>query len=333
MTSVVIAAPVRPSARSGNDVTARRWAALLRSGGCRASVVPVDEHADEPSPAVVAALAAADLLIAVHARRSAAVVEWWRRHRGGSPLVVALSGTDLYGDLPGDPRALRAVETADALVVLQEAAVRRVGEIVPGAGERTVVIHQSVDPADVPVRRTVTGELRVVVLAHLRKVKAPLLAARAAGRLPATSTVTVHHAGRAHDESWAAAAAAEMRRNRRYHWHGELDRAGAMALLGSGHVLACTSVEEGGANVVSEAIAAGVPVIGTRIDGNTGLLGDDHPGFVAVGDEAALAELLGRLEREPLLLDELGRRSGELGPLTDPTLERDRLADLIRSLS
>lgn len=55
---------------------------------------------------------------------------------------------------------------------------------------------------------------------------------------------------------------------------------------------------EGGANVVSEAIACEVPVIASRIDGNVGLLGKNYPGYYPCGDTRALAGLLLRAEKD-----------------------------------
>ncbi|HDH02949.1 MAG TPA: glycosyltransferase, partial [Actinobacteria bacterium] len=114
----------------------------------------------------------------------------------------------------------------------------------------------------------------------------------------------------------------ELAANPRYHWHEELNNGDAIELLASADVLACTSLQEGGANVVTEAIALGVPVVGTRIDGNTGLLGDDYPGLVPVGDANALAELLQDLESTPAALAELQVRIDELAPITYVDTER-----------
>lgn len=335
MSSIVVAAPIRPSARSGNDVTASRWAAHLSALGHEVTIVPIDEELDGPGPSDVGWLDGADLLVTLHARRSAGLIRWWRRQYDRRPLVVALTGTDLYGDLPDGPSAPAAVagvETADALVVLQRAAVARLDSIRPTWVDKTFVVHQSIDPGVIPARCRPDDEFRVVVLAHLRDVKDPLLAGRAAQTLPASSCVRVHHAGRALDEHWARAAREHADTNPRYVWHRELGHAGAMDLLASAHVLACTSLAEGGANVVTEAVAAGVPVVGTRIDGNTGLLGDDHPGLVPVGDHVALGELLGRLESDPSVLADLQHRTDRLRPITDPTTERRALADVLTSV-
>ncbi len=62
-----------------------------------------------------------------------------------------------------------------------------------------------------------------------------------------------------------------------------------------------SSLSEGGANVISEAVVAGVPVLASRMDGNVGLLGGGYPGYFPVGDTPALARLLERLEQEPPL--------------------------------
>lgn len=330
MTRIALAAPIRPTARSGNDVTATRWAGLLRSAGHEVLLVPIDE--DDPTPAVDG-LAWAELLIALHARRSSGLVDAWRRRFGPRPVVVALTGTDLYGDLPDCDGARSSVATADRLIVLQSAAVDRLASLAAPWGAKALVVHQSVDPAGLPPRQPVADEFRVVVLAHLRAVKDPLLAARAVRGLRPERPVVVHHAGRALDAEWAARATAEAAANPRYVWHGELDRTAALALLASAHVLACTSLTEGGANVVTEAIALGVPVVGTRIDGNTGLLGADHPGLVPVGDAAALADVLDRLATDPAAVADLERRSQARGPITDPGLESRVLDALVADVA
>lgn len=330
MRRIVIAVPAGAAQRSGNEVTAHRWASLLRELGHEVATVVVTEST-ELDASTVRRLGHADTLIALHARRCAAAVDRWRDRADHRPLIVALTGTDLYLDLPSDRTARTSVATADAVIVLQRAALGRVAELDAGWRSKAQVVHQSVDPAGLPLHQARFDELRVVVLAHLRRVKDPLLAAAAARLLPGDSRVVVHHAGAALDAHWRAAAEAEMADNPRYVWHGELDRLAAMRLLATATVAACTSIAEGGANVVSEALAMGVPVIGTRIGGNTGLLGPDHPGLVPVGDHEALAELLGRLDHDPGFLDALQRRTDELGSLTDPAAERSALAAVLDS--
>ena len=59
---------------------------------------------------------------------------------------------------------------------------------------------------------------------------------------------------------------------------------------------------EGGANVVSEALAAGVPVLCSRISGSIGLLGEDYSGYFEVGDTAGLTELMLKCEQDKSFL-------------------------------
>ncbi len=332
VTRIAIAAPIRPSAGSGNDVTAARWAGHLNATGHRATVVPVDEEDTTLSPEVVAAFTDAEILIALHARRAEPAARWWAEHQTHKPLVVGLAGTDLYRDLPDNAKAAATVERADALIVLQAEAADRVNDLNPTWGAKTNVIYQSTSRT-VPDRQPAANEFRVVVLAHLRQVKDPLLTARAAALLPEDSRVMVHHGGRAHDEMWQTKAEHEAAHNPRYRWHGELDGDAALHLLASAHVLACTSLSEGGANVVTEALAVGVPIIGTRIGGNIGLLGEDHPGLFPVGNADAMAVLLGELETDPAALAELAERSARQAPLIRPETERAALADLIEQVT
>ncbi len=60
---------------------------------------------------------ACDLLIALHAWRSAGAVDRYRQLNPAGPLIVALGGTDVNGFLKSDPETtLRTIRTADALV-------------------------------------------------------------------------------------------------------------------------------------------------------------------------------------------------------------------------
>jgi putative glycosyltransferase (TIGR04348 family) len=328
---ISIVTPRRPGASSGNDVTSARWARRFAELGHRVEVIALT--AQEGERFVVRDLDLGrdpDIVVVIHARRCAAAVATSRALAPERPVVVALAGTDLYSDLPDDADARAAIDAADRLVVLQDAALNRLAGFDPSLAAKAHVVHQSVD-ARTPVRRE-PDDFIVVVLAHLRDVKDPLLAAHAVARLPESSTVRVVHAGAAHDDAWAASARREDRDNPRYLWVGEISGAEAGELLAGATVLACTSLLEGGANVVTEAIAAGVPVVGTAIDGNRGLLGDDYPGLVPVGDDEALADLFGRLETEPGALAELQSRVDDLAQITEPAHERDAWRAVLAAL-
>src|SRR5262249_27053265 len=162
------------------------------------------------------------------------------------------TGTDLYGSIQTHPEARRSLDLATRLIVLQPLGL---AELPADVRERTRVIYQSVPT---PRRRAAPRHDRfeVGVMGHLRPVEDPFRTALAARQLPASSRLSVLHLGAAMSEEMAEQARAEAAVNPRYHWLGEVSRGRAMALLGRCGLLVLTSEMEGGANVVSEALAA-----------------------------------------------------------------------------
>jgi putative glycosyltransferase (TIGR04348 family) len=313
---ITLVTPASPGSRKGNRVTALRWARQLRQLGHRVAVR--QEYVGEPC----------DLLIALHARRSAAAAEAYRAAYPEGPLVIVLTGTDLYEEIRTDPIARRVLELSSRLVLLQPLGVE---ELPPGLRDRARVIIQSAEvPKVAPRRRSKTFD--VCVLGHLRPVKDPFRTAEAARLLPPSSRVRVLHLGAALSLDMAGRAAAEAAGNPRYRWLGDLPRARALRVLARCRLLALTSRLEGGANVVSEAIAAGVPVVSSHIAGSVGVLGADYPGYFPVGDTQALAALLQRTETDARFYNALKARCRRLRPLVSPTREREGWRRLLREL-
>jgi putative glycosyltransferase (TIGR04348 family) len=314
---IVIATPVRVGSTRGNGVTARRWQRVLSELGHEARVLTAAEVGGD-----------CDLLVALHARKSASVIEVFARTHPTRPIVLAMTGTDLYGDLPGNAEALASVRAADRIVVLQPAGIERLPE---DARDRCVVIRQSIEASPVDGEPP-TETFAICVLAHLREVKDPFLAANAAALLPDSSRVHVTLAGAATDAEWEARARREQEDSARFTWLGELPAAAAARLLQSSHVLVVSSLLEGGANVVTEAIVAGVPILASDIDGNRGLLGAEYRGYYPVGDAPALASLMKRAESESAFRAELCASLDRLRPLFDPAREREAWSALLADL-
>jgi L-histidine N-alpha-methyltransferase len=142
----------------------------------------------------------------------------------------------------------------------------------------------------------------------------------------------VLHLGGALSDEWADQAQAEAARNRRYRWLGEFPRSEALRVLARCRLLSLTSQLEGGANVISEAVVAGVPVISSYIAGSIGLLGEDYPGYFPVGDTQALADLLWRAESDNEFYNTLCNCCDRLRHLFDPAREKRSWENLVREL-
>jgi putative glycosyltransferase (TIGR04348 family) len=308
---LAIVTPAAAGSRLGNRLTALRYARLLRSLG---HSVRVRTRWDGER---------CDALIALHARKSHASIARFAQQHPERPIVLVLTGTDLYVDLPGDPRARAALRLADACVVLQAAARARIRR-------RAHVIPQSAR-AFPPAGHGRAFE--VLVLGHLRPVKDPFRAAFAARGLPPDSRIVVRHAGRALSGALEARARSEMRRNPRYRWLGELSHARSRRQLARADLFVLSSRSEGGSLALAEALVQGVPVLASRIEANVAMLGARHPGLFAFGDTRALAGLMLRCERDPRFRARLARASRTRAARFRESRERAAWKRLLRELA
>lgn len=309
--------PAPPGSLYGNRVTALRWTGILRSLGHR--VILASDYQDEHC----------DLLIALHARKSAGAVLRFRARHKASPLVVALTGTDVYHDLARSRVAQKALEAADRIVALQPLAAR---ELAPHLRGSVRVIYQSAEPTrGVPQKSRAFFD--VCVAGHLRPVKDPFRAAYAARLLAPESRIRLQHAGRAMTDSALQTVLAEQARNPRYCWLGPLSRGRTRRLIAQSHILVLSSRMEGGANVISEAVVDGTPVLASRIPGSVGLLGEDYPGYFPVGDTRALAALLLRTETDSDFYRRLKMHCSRLARMFRPPEEQRRWRNLLREIA
>ena len=267
----------------------------------------------------------ADVLVALHARRCHAAVAAWRERYGARPCVVVLTGTDLYRDVPeGDAAALASLETADALIVLQDQALADVPAAHRAKGR---VVFQSA-PALFP-RGKPRDRLECVFVGHLRPEKDPITLVRAASRLRGRPGIGVTLIGGARDAATARQVRAAARRAPGIRLAGALPHAMAREAMRRAHLLVVPSVMEGGANVIAEALTAGTPVLASRVAGNVGMLGAGYPGYFPAGDDRALARLLARAARDGRFRAQLSRSGrGRAGRFSR---EHER-ASLIESL-
>lgn len=311
--NALVVTPASRGARTGNRTTALRLAAILRGLGMRPRLA--EQWQGQPC----------ELLIAVHAVKSAVSVLRARAAHPHMRIVVVLAGTDLYPTFAPGPDAFAALAAANALVTLQP---RALDVLPPALRAKASTIVQSATA----VRAAKAPTFRACVLAHLRPVKDPLLPFAALQFVPDEVPIEVVLAGRALSPVAAAAAEAALALDPRARWLGELPRRAARTLLASSHVCIVPSGAEGGANVVSEAIATGIPLLATAVAGNLGLLGDDWPGLFSPGDARALGKLLVRAASDAAFLAELQERTCALQPMVAPAEERAAWRRLLENL-
>ena len=313
MARILILTPARAGSRTGNRHTAARWAAMLRSAGHRVAVL--NEWSGERC----------DLLIALHADRSHAAVRRYRDARPDGALIVALTGTDLYRDLPaGSKKARESLDLADRIIVLQSEAKRTLPK---KWRHKTHVVYQS---SDTRLRHHPPARpFRIAVVGHLRKVKDPFRAVMALQHLKGDYEVV--QLGAALDPKMAPLARTWMKKEPRYRWLGSLPHAQALAWMARSHMLVVSSVMEGGANVICEAARIGTPVLASRVPGNVGMLGKDYPGYYRLYDHRALADLIRKTSADSAPYKKLSNRLRRRTPLFSPSAERSALLRALRA--
>ena len=318
--TVAIISPALRKANNGNWQTAHRWSRFLRA----AYDVALAAQWTAPAPGGLAPAC----LIALHARRSADSIARFADACPKRPLIVILTGTDLYRDIRTDANAQRSLELATHLVVLQDEGPL---ELCAAHRDKCHVIYQSATAYH--AAEADSGGFDVVLVGHMRPEKDPLTPMRSLALLPDDSRVRLTHIGNALDDEYLQAAqtlqAQAWPRGQRYVWLANLPHAETRRRIARAQALVISSVMEGGANVIIEAVASGVPVLASRIPGNVGMLGRDYEGYFAPGDPAQLAGLLERASRDADFLSRLRQQCARRAPLFAPARERAEVIKLV----
>ncbi len=227
-----------------------------------------------------------------------------KRPHGG--ILLALTGTDVYRDIHDDNVAQHSLQIADRMLVLQPAAL---DELTQTQRKKTDVVYQSATFLKPIARRTRSFD--IVQVGHLRHEKDPFTPISALRHLPTDSAIRLLQIGNALDQHHADAMRVVLKHETRLKWLGALDHATTRQRIKRAHLLILASKMEGGANVIVEAITAGVPVIASHISGNRGMLGDDYPGYFPFGDAHACAKLMLRAETDDVFYKRLMRACGK----------------------
>jgi putative glycosyltransferase (TIGR04348 family) len=309
--SICIISPGLAAANNGNWQTAKRWQQMLST----------DYHVEimlqwDGKPF--------DVMLALHARRSADSIAQWAAKSPEKLVVLALTGTDLYRDIAVDPVAQQSLKLAHRLIVLQDMGPK---SLPAEFQSKCQVIFQST-PCLQSVSKT-SKKLRALMVGHLRSEKSPETYFAAARALAHRSDIVLDHIGAPLDADLGEQARQLAAEVPTYLYLGEQTHAATRARIARAHVLVHPSRIEGGAHVVMEAVMSGTPVLASRIDGNVGMLGADYDGYFPWGDAQALANLLLRCKNEPLFLDHLNAQCALRSPLFEPPAEQAALLKIV----
>jgi putative glycosyltransferase (TIGR04348 family) len=268
-----------------------------------------------------------DALIALHAYRSHASLVQFRKLYPHRPIILIMTGTDLYRDMPSHPEVLKSMEMSDAIIVLQSAAMTMIPKHLQA---KTHVIYQSTK--SVKRKALLKKSFLISVIGHLRPEKDPFCTPESLKYLRPESKIQVSHLGKAMSPEMKSLAKAYNKELKNYRWLDELSHSETLQQLSRSHLMVISSLMEGGAHVVTEAIAIGVPVIASDIPGNRGLLGDDYPGYYPVGDAKSLALMLQKTEFEPAFYKSLEAHIKKRVRYAQPSAEKRSIKSLTESL-
>ena len=320
--SIIIVSPALAAANNGNWQTAKRWQAML-SGHYRVEIM--QSWNGEPF----------DAMLALHARRSADTISRWAAAHPDKPLVLALTGTDLYRDIAVDTQAQQSLQLAQRLIVLQELGPR---SLPPQFRSKCSVVFQST-PRRQPLQKT-PQELRALMVGHLRAEKSPQTYFAAARALAHRPDIVLEHIGAPLDAALGEEARQLAAEVPNYRYLGEQSHEQTLEHIAHAHVLVHPSQLEGGAHVVMEAVMCGTPVLASRIDGNVGMLGFDYAGYFDCGnaDQLTQALIACRDSQNPApnqglsKLAQLARQCNLRSPLFEPETEQASLLKIFDTL-
>lgn len=237
----------------------------------------------------------------------------------GVPVIATVHGRSYYGDARRRRLAYRVVSRAATMVTVSDDIKRFVVEQAGVSAARIHVIHNGIgcaDPVDVAVQERLRTELGIVhgtrvvaVVGSLYPVKGHryLLDAVPAVLAACPSTVFLI-AGRGEQEATLREQARRLGIETAVQFLGF--RADVPALLAIADLFVLPSLSEGLSIAILEAMAAGKPVVSTRVGGNPELVVDGETGLlVESADAERLATAMTRLLSDPREARRLGQNS------------------------
>lgn len=270
-----------------------------------------------------------DVLITLHAGRSADLAKRFREAYPDKSIIVAITGTDIHVEMKKSARVERCLRLADRIVMLEPEGKKLLASDLK---KKVEVVFQSASPL-VKKPKQLTRFFEVSIVGHLRPVKDPFRVAEAVKLLPKESRIRAVQFGKALEPGMKRLATKETLENRRYRWLGAVSHYEAQKRMVRSHLTVLTSKVEGAPSSISEALVNDVPILATRITAMIGMLGADHPGLFDVGDTQGLAQLMLRAEQSKSFYASLIAAGKKRKQLFKPAAEMKRWRELMRELA
>lgn len=232
----------------------------------------------------------------------------------GTPVLTTLRGSDVARlERSRLDRALLAlcVRTNARLICVSEAIAQQVAAVLPATKQLLSVIPNGVDEQFLAVERpgpnAISAPLRLLAVGNLVAGKSMDLIIEALHLAGARSEARLTIVGEGPQHSNLEALASRLNLGGRVRLEGAQPPETIPGHMAEADVLVLASRSEGRPNAVLEAMAAGLPVIASRIPGVTEIVRDGETGLLFdCGDAQALAGCVLRLEGDPALRRHLG---------------------------
>jgi glycosyltransferase involved in cell wall biosynthesis len=232
----------------------------------------------------------------------------------GRPVLTSLRGEDISrAKKPGFPRwTLKlAIALSRTIVAVSTDMAKQLRDDFPAAARKIVVVENGVDDAFLAAcntrRNRLLHPLPVLVCAgNLIPRKGHSVLLRALAQC-ADFAWRVKLAGEGPEHAELARLATELGLADRIEFSGELPPDAMPAFLANADLFILPSFSEGRSNALVEAMASGLPVVASDIDGVRELVEDGRTGrLFPPGDERVLASVLRSLLRDASTLSEFG---------------------------
>jgi len=225
----------------------------------------------------------------------------------GKPVVTTLRGQDV--NLQGKVPLLRSigrfsVRLSSVTVCVSESIAYKMVSACPEYASRIRHIPNGVDPdlLSIPRSPPASGIFRILFAGNLIPVKDLPTLLKAAASLSRHSVIALHILGDGPERKRLESLAADLELSGHATFHGTVPPSEVPGFLASSDALVLPSRKEGRPNIVLEAMAAGVPVVASDIDGINELIDEDRTGLLfPPGNDRKLREQLERLIHEPKL--------------------------------